>query len=192
MVTPATTATSTVPWCGLRRWQKLNLKLKLLLCSPVLVPHIVGGAAPAAPGEATENVSVRHWEWVETGWVPAAAATPSRILIFFKKINNSLRENLCAQYGNSARITLLTTASWWRARRPQKSGSQVSSEKKVFRKKCFSLEKKNVRALLYLTYPQTARADRHRALPRSQTRGSLEVGAVLAGGVVAAGNDYVQ
>ncbi len=111
---------------------------------------------------------------------------------FFKKINNSLRENLCAQYGNSARITLLTTASWWRARRQQKSGSQVSSEKKVFRKKCFSLEKKNVRALLYLTYPRTARADRYRALPRSQTRGSLEVGAVLAGGVAAAGNDYVQ
>ncbi len=194
MVTPTTTTTTwTDPCSGLRRRQKLDLKWKLLLCSPVLVPHIVGGFAPAAPGAATENVSVRHWEWVDTGWVPAAAATPSRILIFLKK--EIMLQTRIYAHNKGIRLGSLC----WRLRGGggpgDHKGLEVKShlkKKKGFRKKLFFFGKNPVWALLYLTYPRTARADRYRALPRSQTRGSLEVGAVLAGGVAAAGNDYIK
>ena len=37
---------------------KLNLLIVILLCSPLLVPQIVGGVIP--PGLVTEKVSVRH------------------------------------------------------------------------------------------------------------------------------------
>ncbi len=190
MLTPTTiTTTSTVPWSGLRRRQKINLKLKFLLCSPVLVPHIVGGAAPAAPGAATENVSVRHWEWVDTGCVPAAAATPSRILIFLKK-EIMLQTRI---YAHNKGIRLWSLC--WRLRGGGGPGDNKGLEVKSHLEKnleYFFFGKNNVCSLLYLTYPRTARADRYRALPRSQTRGSLEVGAVLAGGVAAAGNDYIK
>ena len=44
------------------------------ICSPVLVPHITGGAAPL--GLVTLNWSVKHWVAVDTGNAPATSNTP--------------------------------------------------------------------------------------------------------------------
>ncbi len=47
----------------------------VLLCSPVLVPQMVGGLMPPPP-LVTEKVSVKHWVATPTFWVPAASITP--------------------------------------------------------------------------------------------------------------------
>ncbi len=45
-----------------------------LLCSPELVPQMVGGLGPSSL--LTLKVSVRHWPRADTGMVPAASTTP--------------------------------------------------------------------------------------------------------------------
>ena len=50
------------------------------LCSPVLVPQMVGGFGPS--GLVTPNVSVRHWVKSVTGTVPPEATTPAFFMRF--------------------------------------------------------------------------------------------------------------
>ena len=60
--------------------------LKIILCSPVLIPQIIGGEIPFEFD--TEKVSVRHWVAAETGMPLAATVTGTPLSIAATVVDN--------------------------------------------------------------------------------------------------------